>query len=103
MIQSNGEKTTKLHSYDEILDKKYGKRGTTTRTTFEEKAIARYYADILKERRKELHITQHELAKKTGKERSYIARIEKGETDMQLSSFLGISNALGLQVQLGTY
>lgn len=100
MIQLNPEKIAKLHNADELLDRKYGKRGTATRTAFEEKALSRYYAEILKERREELHLTQEELAKKTGKERSYISRIERGETDMQLSSFLGISNALGLQFRL---
>ncbi|MDR2058058.1 MAG: transcriptional regulator, partial [Dysgonamonadaceae bacterium] len=33
-------------------------------------------------------------------ERSYIAHIEQGETDMQLSSFLRITNALGLNFSL---
>lgn len=32
-----------------------------------------------------------------GKERSYIARIEKGETDMQLSSLVRIARALGIE------
>ena len=39
-------------------------------------------------------MTQKELAEKTGTARSYIARIEKGETDIQLSSFLRIARAL---------
>ena len=35
-----------------------------------------------------------ELADKAGTARSYIARVERGETDMQLSSFLRIAHAL---------
>lgn len=100
MIQSDSEKTAKLHSYDDLLDKKYGKRGTSTRSAFEEKALAYYYGEILKERRKELKLTQKKLAEKIGKERSYIAYIEQGKTDMQLSTFLSISNALGLKISL---
>lgn len=53
--------------------------------------------EILRNRRKELNLTQEELAEKIGKKRTYIARIEKGETDMQLSSFISISQALGLE------
>lgn len=100
MIRLDPAKLAKLHSYDDLLDRKYGKRGTPARTVFEEKALAGYYAEILKERRKELKITQKELAERVGKERSYIAHIEQGETDMQLSSFIRISNALGLHLSL---
>ena len=54
------------------------------------------FAEILRNRRKELNLTQEELAEKVGKKRAYIARIEKGETDMQLSS---ISQALGIKLK----
>ena len=56
-------------------------------------------AEILRCRRKELNLTQEELALKVGKKRTYIARIEKGETDMQLSSFISISHALGIKLK----
>jgi len=101
MIQLNPEKVAKLHSFDDLLDKKYGKRGTATRSAFEEKALAYYYGEILKDRRKELKITQQQLAEMVGKDRSYIAYIEQGKTDMQLSTFLNISSALGLKFSLG--
>ena len=45
-----------------------------------EKARAYYYGEILRGRRIELKMTQKELAEKIGTARSYIARIEKGET-----------------------
>ena len=45
-------------------------------------------------------MTQKELADQIGKKRTYINRIEKGETDMQLSSFLQIANALGITLRL---
>lgn len=57
------------------------------------------FAEILRNRRKELNLTQEELAEKVGKKRAYIARIEKGETDMQLSSFISISQALGIKLK----
>jgi len=94
------QKLAKLYNTSAILDRKYGKRGTATRSAFEEKALAAYYSEILRERRKELKITQQQLADKIGKERSYIAHIERGQTDMQLSSFFRISNALGLNLSV---
>ena len=100
MIQLNPEKVAKLHSFDDLLDREYGKIGTPSREAFHEKALAYYYGEILKDRRKELKITQQQLAERVGKDRSYIAYIEQGKTDMQLSTFLNITNALGLKFSL---
>lgn len=86
--------TSKLINSETLLTEKYGAPGTESRRAFEEKARAYYYGVILRDRRKELKMTQKELAEKTGTARSYIARVERGETDMQLSSFLRIANAL---------
>jgi len=94
------EKLDKLHKTEKLLEKRYGKRGTPQREAFHEVALARYYAEILRDRRKELKMTQQQLADQIGKERSYIAHIERGETDMQLSNFFKISNALGLGFSL---
>lgn len=94
MIRFDETKLERLHNADELLDAKYGAPGTESRREFEEKARAYYYGIILRDRRKELQMTQGELAEKTGTARSYIARIERGETDMQLSSFLRIAHAL---------
>ena len=90
------EKLGKLHKTEDLLERRYGKRGTPEREAFHELALSHYYSDILKERRRDLKMTQQQLADKVGKERSYIAHIEKGKTDMQLSSFVRISNALGI-------
>jgi len=91
-------KISKLHDSCAILDRKYGKRGTVSRSAFEENAYTSYYSEILKERRRYLKMTQQQLADKIGKERSYIAHIESGRADMQLSSFIRISNALGINL-----
>ncbi|MDR2010542.1 MAG: helix-turn-helix domain-containing protein [Bacteroidales bacterium] len=101
MKKFDENKLAKLHSINDMLDKEYGKYNTESRQEFHEKAIAWYYGEILRERRKELKLTQQQLAEKVGKERSYIARIEKGETDMQISSLIRIAEALGLKFSLG--
>lgn len=85
-----------LHTADELLDGKYGAVGTESRAEFDAKARAYYYGVVLRDRRKELKMTQRELAEKAGTARSYIARVERGETDLQLSSFLRIAEALKL-------
>ena len=88
---------SKLTNAESVLTAKYGAPGTAPRKAFEEKAQAYYYGVILRDRRKELKMTQVELAQKVGTARSYIARVEKGETDIQLSSFLRIAHALKIE------
>ena len=97
MKKLDENKLAKLHTAGELLEKKYGEVGTESRTNFHEKSIAWYYGEILRDRRKELKITQQELAEKVGTARSYIARVEKGETYIQISSFFRIARALGIE------
>lgn len=88
------------HSANDYLDQKFGKIGTPTREEFSAKALSFYYGELIKETRKEQKLTQQELADKIGKERAYIAKIEQGKTDLQISNFTQIINALGLKMQL---
>jgi ribosome-binding protein aMBF1 (putative translation factor) len=99
-MKFNEEKLAKLRTADDLFDERYGKQGTPERADFEAKAKAWYYAEILKEARQKEKITQKQLAEKIGKKREYVALLERGETDMQLSTFLCISEALGLRFTL---
>ena len=94
------EKISKLKKADEHFDECYGKPGTPERNEFEAKAKAWYYAEILRDTRKKEKVTQQQLAERIGKKREYIALLEQGKTDMQLSTFLRISEALGLNFAL---
>ena len=96
----DSEKLAKLHKVSDLLDERYGKPGTPTREAQRERAYNWYYGELLKERRKELKLTQKQLAEKVGKKREYISALEKGETDMQLSTFFSIAGALGLRFDL---
>lgn len=85
---------------DTFLENEVGKIGSSERADFDAKARAWYYAEVLKERRKEIGMTQKELAERVGRDRTYIIRIEKGETDLQLSSFIRLATALGISLRL---
>lgn len=93
---------SKLIDAETVLTAKYGVPGTDSRREFEERARAYYYGVILRDRRKELKMTQQQLADKVGKQRSYIARVERGVTDIQMSSFMRILSALGVSFELKT-
>ena len=90
-------KLAKLSTTNKILDDKYGTHGTETRNDFDEQSLAWFYGNMLKERRKELKLTQKEVAEKLGRDQSYIARVERGKADIQLSSFFRIASILGIQ------
>ena len=77
-------------TFDELLDIKYGKPGLPRRDEFESKAKAFVVGEMIKDARKEAHLTQDELAKKTGTKKSYISRVENGKIDIQISTLFKI-------------
>ena len=97
MRKINEDKLAKLSTTNKMLDDKYGTHGTETRNEFDEQSLAWFYGNMLKERRKELKLTQKEVAEKLGRDQSYIARVERGKADIQLSSFFRIASILGIQ------
>lgn len=89
-----------LHSYDEVLDEKYGKVGTPERTELRKKAYAFYMGQVIREARKEEKMSQTELGKRIGANKSYISRIENGLIDPTISTIYSIINALGLRIEI---
>lgn len=61
MIQLDEEKLAKLPTTNQLLDEKYGLDGTPKREDFNAKAIAWYYGTLLRDRRRELKLTQKEV------------------------------------------
>lgn len=96
----DNDKLKNLPTVEDLFEKKYGSKNATTREEFDAKSRAWYYAEILKNARKAAGITQQQLADKIGKKREYVALLEKGETDMQLSTFIMITEAIGLKLHL---
>lgn len=90
----------KFRPAEELITEYVGPAGSPEREKMETKAKAWFYGEILRERRRELKMSQAALAEKVGAKQSYIARIEKGEVDVQLSSLLRIAGELGLNVRL---
>lgn len=71
---------------EEHLDKRYGELGSIKRAEFEIKAKAFAIGEMIKEERLLAHLTQEQLAEKTGTKKSFISRIENGHSDIQLST-----------------
>ena len=83
----------------DLINKRYGEKGTESREKFREEAFSFYFGEIIKNRRKELKLSQNDLAKLIGKKRPYISRVENGE-DVRMSNFVLIANALNLSINL---
>lgn len=89
-----------INDYSAVLERKYGKSGTTERAMFDEEAYAFYTSQILLDARKEAKMTQSELAERINVTKSYISRIEKGMITPSVATFYRIMNALGMRVEV---
>ena len=95
------KKNKDITSFEEHLEKQYGKRGTSSRTEFEIKAKAFLIGEVIKEERKLANLTQEELADKIGAKKSFISRIENGKSDIQLSTLYRLLEfGLGRKIEL---
>lgn len=98
-------KNKNITTLDEILDKKYGKRGAKEREQWEQEFEAFQLGVLLEEARRKLGLTQEELAEKVGTNKSYISRIENNASDISLSTLMriiqtGFGGHLKLTLQL---
>lgn len=89
-----------IQRFDPVLDAKYGTPGTRPRAEAEEAAFAYYSGILLKRARKEMRITQGQLARKLGTDAAYISRIENDDITPSVGAFFRIANALGYSVEL---
>ena len=80
----------KTVTFDEHLDKEYGKIGTAARDKYEQEFEAFKLGVMLQEMRKEQKLTQEQLAKKCGTTKTYISRIENDASDIRLSTLMRI-------------
>lgn len=76
-----------IKTLDQLLDEQYGPKGSEKRDKFEADSLAFRLGVMLKEARKEANLTQEELAERTGTKKSYISRIERGLSDIQISTY----------------
>ncbi|MGE5479901.1 MAG: helix-turn-helix domain-containing protein [Chloroflexota bacterium] len=83
-------KNSEITTFDELLDVKYGKRGTPERENWEAEYKIFKIGVLIEEARKKRNMTQSELAAKCGTNKGYISRVENDATDVRLSTLLKI-------------
>lgn len=94
-----------ITTLDELLDKKYGKKGAKKREKWEQEFEAFRLGVLLEEARVRKGMTQEELAEKCGTNKSYISRIENDASDIRLSTLMkiiqeGLGGHLKLTLQM---
>ncbi len=91
----------KIKTFESLLEVKYGEKGSLQRDQFDADSLAFRLGILLKEARIEANLTQEELAEKTGTKKSYISRIERGASDIQISTYWKlIEIGLGRQLHI---
>ncbi|MBN1820771.1 MAG: helix-turn-helix transcriptional regulator [Prolixibacteraceae bacterium] len=89
-----------IKTFDELIEREYGKIGSESRNAYEEKAQMFIVSEMLKEARKEAKLTQQQLADRAGTKKSYISKIENGKGNIQLSTLIRIFET-GLNRKIG--
>ena len=88
---------------DELIEEDFGKAGSPERTAFDMECDAFIIGEQLKMERKRIGLTQEQLAERIGTKKSFISRVEKGRTDIQLSTLARLFQGLGRRVSLRVY
>jgi HTH-type transcriptional regulator/antitoxin HipB len=95
----------KIVTFEEHLDKEYGKIGTSLREKYEQEFESFKLGVMLQELRKKQKMTQEQLADKCGTTKTYISRIENDASDIRLSTLMriiqeGLGGHLKLTVEI---
>ena len=93
-------KKLNLTPIEELITEDFGAPGTAERDQFEMECDAFVIGERLKAERLKSGLTQEQLAEKIGTQKSFISRVERGHTDIQLSTLVKLFRGLGCQVRV---
>jgi ribosome-binding protein aMBF1 (putative translation factor) len=98
-------KKKNIRTFDEVLDEKFGKRGTPEREEYERGFEEFKLGVMIQEARKKKGLTQQQLADKVGINKAYISRVENDIKDVRYSTLrkiveTGLGGKLELAVKL---
>lgn len=86
-------KNKNLTSLDEFIDKKIGKLGSEQREVFENEYDSFKLGVLIQQAREARGLTQEQLAKLVGTNKSYISKLERNLKDIRFSTLQRIINA----------
>jgi len=90
----------KTYTLDEVQDKLIGEIGTPNRDKFEYELQLDLIGQAIKQTRQERNLTQEELGKLIGVQKSQISRIESNASNVTIDTLMRVFNALQAKVKL---
>ena len=93
-------KHSNLTPIEDIISEDFGEVGTPERDEFDLECDAFIIGEQLKEKRIKAGLTQEQLADKVGTKKSFVSRVERGHSDIQLSTLVKLFQGLGHDVRL---
>ncbi len=88
------EDVMKAVTFDELKDKYIGEKGTPERDAYELELKVEVLGEMIKKVRQEKHMTQEELGKLVGVNKSQISKLERNTKNVTISTILKIFRAL---------
>lgn len=102
-MDKNELKKMNLTPIEDLITEDFGAAGTPEREQFEMECDAFIIGEQLKEERRKAGLTQEQLAEKIGTKKSFISRVERGHTDIQLSTLVKLFHGLGRQISVRVF
>ena len=98
-------KNKNLKSLDQFVDEKIGKKGTDKREQFENEYETFKLGVLIQQAREEKGLTQEQLAKLSGTNKSYISKLERDLKDVRFSTLQriiteGLGGHLDISIRL---
>ena len=87
-------------AFTQFEDKNFGKRGTPQRTVYEAKLNEEIIGDLIRQARQKQNLTQDELAKKLGINKSNISKMENNIKSMRIDTLMNVLNVLDAKVMI---
>ena len=88
------KKKLKMMTLDQMKDKHLGKIGNQKRDQYEFELKLDLIGEMIKKTRKERNLTQEELGKLIGVQKSQISKLEKGSMNVTIATILKVFDAL---------
>ena len=89
-----------IYTLDDVQDKLIGTVGTPNRDRFEYELQMDLIGKAIKQTRQERHLTQEELGKLIGVQKSQISRLENNASNATMSTLMRVFTALKAKVKL---
>ena len=92
-------KKIKMTSFDDLKDEYLGKVGTRERDEYEMELKVEILGEMIKTVRKEQHLTQEQLGKLVGINKSQISKLERNTKNVTLDTILKVFRALKTNIK----